>query len=222
MNIVKETVVVLPTYNQAPYLDRCIRSLLAQSQYTDYEIICINDGSTDETTSILEKYSKQITILENTINCGLPFSINRVIKESSSRFIVRVDSDDYVSRHFLRILTLALQLNNELDAVACDYEVFDSKGTISISNIEKSPIACGIMFRRDHLWEVGLYDETFKIHEDKELMTRFEKKYKVTRIPIPLYRYRKHNNNLTNDIAAGGEYLKRLKTSAEIVDRNEK
>jgi glycosyltransferase involved in cell wall biosynthesis len=79
MNIVKETVVVLPTYNQAPYLDRCIRSLLAQSQYTDYEIICINDGSTDETTSILEKYSKQITILENTINCGLPFSINRAI-----------------------------------------------------------------------------------------------------------------------------------------------
>ena len=222
MRIVKETVVVLPTYNQAPYLDRCIRSLLAQSEYTDYEIICINDGSTDETTTILKKYSKQITILENTINCGLPFSINRAINESSSRFIVRVDTDDYVSRHFLRILTLALQLNDELDAVACDYEIFDSKGTISISNIEKSPIACGIMFRRDHLWEVGLYDESFKIHEDKELMTRFEKKYKVTRIPIPLYRYRRHSYNLTNDIAAGVEYLERLKKSEEIVEINEK
>ena len=60
----------------------------------------------------------------------------------------------------------------------------------------KKPIGCGRMFKYTQLIEIGLYDRKFLAREE-ELIHRF-KKYKVTRIPVPLYRYRRHENNLTN------------------------
>ena len=55
------------------------------------------------------------------------------------------------------------------------------------------------MFRKDHLFEIGLYDEGFRCHEERELRIRFEKKYKIHRLELPLYRYRRHDKNITND-----------------------
>ena len=95
-----ETAVIVPTYNRAKYLDRCLRSLLTQKNYKNYEVICINDGSTDETSKVLEQYSNQVNILINERNMGLPFSLNKGIRFSKSQFIVRVDSDDFVSNNF--------------------------------------------------------------------------------------------------------------------------
>lgn len=61
------------------------------------------------------------------------------------------------------------------------------------------PIACGIMFRVEHVIDIGLYDEDFLSREDEDLRLRFLKKYQIERIKLPLYRYRKHENNMTND-----------------------
>ena len=66
-------------------------------------------------------------------------------------------------------------------------------------NSEKSPIGCGIIFKSQQILELGLYDENLLLHEDIDLRKRFEKKYKVIRLPLPLYRYRKHETNITND-----------------------
>lgn len=208
--MIKETSVIVPTYNHSRYLDRCLRSLLSQDTYQDYEIICVNDGSTDETSEILQRYKNEITVIENPINLGLPNSINRAIRNSKSQFVVRVDSDDYVSRNFLAILILALKSNKKIDSVACDYELFDESGSIRIVDCLEEPIACGIAFRRDHLIDIGLYDESFKIHEDKELMQRFLQKFSVDRLPIPLYRYRMHGANLTKNVEEGAEYMRKL------------
>jgi hypothetical protein len=49
---------------------------------------------------------------------------------------------------------------------------------------------------------MGMYDESFRCHEDQDLKIRFEKKYSISRLEIPLYRYRRHENNLTNDSVA--------------------
>lgn len=209
--MIRETAIILPTYNQSKYLDRCLRSLLQQKYYRDFEIICVNDGSTDETQLILEQYRNEITILNNFENKGLPFSVNRAIFESKSRFIVRVDSDDYVSENFLHFLTIPLKMNEEIDAIACDYELIGEKYVNQIVNCSLNPIACGILFRRDQLIEVGLYDENFRIHEDKELMTRFLKKFSVTRLPIPLYRYRMHEYNLTANLVESEKYMAKLR-----------
>ena len=56
------------------------------------------------------------------------------------------------------------------------------------------------MFRTHHYKEIGLYDEDFQLNEERDLRFRFEKKYKIHRLELPLYRYRRHENNITNDI----------------------
>jgi len=66
-------------------------------------------------------------------------------------------------------------------------------------NVQDSPIACGVMFRLQQLQELGLYDESFLSHEDLDLRHRFLEHFDITRIPLPLYRYRRHESNMTND-----------------------
>lgn len=202
----KETTVLIPIYNSAKFLDRCIRSVISQINYDNFDVVCVNDGSTDESARILEQYKDRVVILENLKNEGLPFSLNKGIKASVSQFIVRVDADDYVSRDFLSLLTLTLKSNPEIAAVACDYELFSDNLSTIIKNSSLDPIACGIMFRRDVLIDVGLYDEEFRIHEEKEFMTRYLEKYTVERLPIPLYRYRQHDNNMTKNSTLSEHY----------------
>lgn len=193
--------VIIPTYNQSQFLGRCLRSILDQIISKDeYEIIVINDGSNDQTTKVLKIYNKQISIIENKKNKGLPYSINKGIKKAKGRFVVRLDSDDYVNTNFLYILKIFLIENTTIDAVSCDYFIVnDREEIVSRKSSSKDPIGCGIMFRLEHLINLGLYDENFLVHEDKDLRLRFNEKYKVFRIPLPLYRYRKHQNNITND-----------------------
>ena len=75
----------------------------------------------------------------------------------------------------------------------------DEVKVIELKNCFNYPIGCGIMFRQSHIVELGLYDEKQLIHEEKDLRTRFLKKYKIKRVQLPLYRYRKHKNNMTNN-----------------------
>ena len=94
-----------------------------------------------------------------------------------------------------------LEENKNADAVACDYMLVDDMGEwIDRVNCMEYPIACGIMFRKQQLIEIGMYDENFRCHEDRDLRIRFEKKYKINRLQLPLYRYRRHSSNMTNDM----------------------
>ena len=88
--------------------------------------------------------------------------------------------------------------NKYIDAVKCDYYIVDKLENITtLENSEKNPIGCGIMFRREQLIDIGLYNPEYKLHEDKELVEIFTKKYSITRIPIPLYKYFFHGDNMT-------------------------
>ena len=71
------------------------------------------------------------------------------------------------------------------------------------------------MFRRHQLLEIGLYDEAFRWLEERELRRRFEKKFKIARLAIPLYRYSQHETNITNDKAAMKKYEKKLAAKFE-------
>tara|TARA_B100001093_G_scaffold499688_1_gene549220 strand:+ start:2402 stop:3055 length:654 start_codon:yes stop_codon:yes gene_type:complete len=191
--------VIIPTYNHELYIGRCIRSLLKQSiPRRDFEIIIVNDCSIDNTREILETFSEDIRYFENEKNSGLAFSLNSGIKKAKGQFIIRVDSDDYVHWDYLKILSMHLQMNHDFDAVACDYTIVDDKqNEIERRNSSEMPIGCGIMFRLKDLIEIGLYDESFRINEEKDLRIRFLKKYKISRIALPLYRYHHHGKNIT-------------------------
>jgi len=196
--------VIVAAYNQEKFIGRCLRSLLHQTiPHEDYEIIVVNDGSTDRTPYALELFHNAIHPITNETNLGLPASINRGIMAARSEYIVRVDSDDYVNLNFLNFLHFYLDQNRYADAVACDYFlVDDAEEILERANCMDHPIACGIMFRKQQLIDIGMYDESFRCHEDRDLRIRFEKKYSISRLELPLYRYRRHENNITNDVEA--------------------
>jgi len=193
--------VIVAAYNQEKFIGRCLRSLLDQTiPHDSYEIIVVNDGSTDRTPYALELFHDAIHTLTNDRNIGLPASVNVGINASSGQYIVRVDADDYVNCNFLNFLSYFLDQNPNMDAIACDYWLFnDEEVWLERVSCMEHPIGCGIMFRKQQLLEIGMYDESFLCHEDQDLRIRFEKKYRVSRIELPLYRYRRHENNITNN-----------------------
>ena len=204
--------VIVAAHNEERFIGRCIRSLLAQRFPRDkFEIVVVNDGSTDRTPMILASFGADIRVIANDANIGLPASINRAIHTIHSKYLVRVDADDYVNGSFLDVLYMFLAENPDLDAVACDYLLVDDReDVLGRRNCMDEPIACGIMFRTDQLLDVGLYDETFLLHEDRDLRVRFLERHKIHRIPLPLYRYRRHSDNITNDTAAMEHHYQRL------------
>ena len=211
-----EISVLISAYNQEKYIARCLRSLLNQSfDFEKFEIIIVNDGSSDRTLFVAELFkspkSSLIKIINNKKTLGLPASLNKAIHLSKGKYIVRIDSDDWVSNDFLKLLYTYLDNNNYMDAIACDYNLVDkNEEVLERKNCFIDPIACGIMFKKKDLLEIGLYDETFHCNEEIDLRIRFEKKFKINRLELPLYRYRKHENNMTNNKKILDMYDKKL------------
>ena len=201
--------VIIPVFNKEKFLGRCLRSILSQSMsFKDYEIIAVDDGSIDNSNEILKRYKNEIILINHNLNLGLPAALNTGIRAAKGQFIIRLDADDYVHEDYLKIMDLTLRMNNNIDAVACDYLLVNEKqDQVSNINCLDYPIGCAIMYRIEHLIELGLYDENFLVHEDKDLKLRFEKKYSLTRVPIPLYRYFIHGGNLTSNKSLMVEYL---------------
>ena len=93
---------IVPVYNTEKYLKKCLDSLVNQT-YKDFEIILINDGSTDKSSNIISKYQKKYKniIVIDKENEGLSMARNRGVQKSSGKYIIFVDSDDYVSNKLL-------------------------------------------------------------------------------------------------------------------------
>ena len=210
--------VIIPVYNHDKFIGRALRSIIDQSlKINEYEIIVVNDASSDNSKKIITKFNERIVYVENKKNMGLPFSLNIGIKKAKGQYLVRLDSDDYVNKKYLEVLYDYLNLNGNFDAVSCDYYIVnDQEEVLGRGDSSKNPIGCGIMFRLDKLNNLGLYNPDFLLHEDKELMQRFrEKKYCLHNIKLPLYRYRKHENNITNNQKKMAKFFKILNKKNE-------
>ena len=216
--------IIVPVYNQEEFIGRCIRSLLANNYpRSDYEIIIINDASEDNTLNVIEAFRDELVLFTNDTQLGLPASLNKGINNARGRFIIRVDSDDYVHSEYINILAMHLSYNDHIDAVCCDYQLVDENEVVIKQNkwLEE-PIGCGIMFRIEHLIKLGLYDEKMLLHEDKDLLLRFIENYNIYSVPLPLYRYRRHENNITNRTEDMKFYLDEIKNKYkdnDLVDR---
>lgn len=113
--------VIIPCYNSESFLDRCLRKLL-DTKFSDFEIICINDGSKDNTLKKLSEYSKKyknIKIIDQ-VNQGQAVARNNAVKEAKGEYIAFVDSDDFTKSEILeKMYEQAVKNNSEL--VYCDY-----------------------------------------------------------------------------------------------------
>lgn len=105
--------VVVPVYNSAVYLDKCIQSILKQS-YPNWEIILVDDGSTDGSGIICDKYAKEHANIKcfHQENCGVSVARNVGIQQAIGEYIAFVDSDDYIDEELLEALVKGMQKNN--------------------------------------------------------------------------------------------------------------
>ena len=208
-----EISVIITCFNYARYLGRGIRSVYNQSlEKSHYEIIVVNDASTDETVEVLKDYDDFVRVINLDENVGLAEARNIGVRRAMGQFVVFMDADDYVHRDMLLMQYNFLELNHSLDAVAVDYvTVDDEEQHLAHYSIDDEPIACGIMYRKDFFFDAGLYDKNFRAREDEDFRLRFLEKHNIYRIILPLYRYRKHENNMTSDTDVMDQYANMLK-----------
>lgn len=197
-------------YKQKEWLYRCLRSLSSQTLSKDkFEVVIINDepGTRLEDVCNNMRSDLNIRLLNNEKNIGLPASLNKILKVARGRYFVRVDSDDYVSKYFLETMSRFLDMNRSYQAISCDYNKVDEVGVL-VENCsgEEAPIACAVMFTYESLCDINFYDEDYKMREGHDLISRFLKKFKLFHLPMPMYRYRIHSRNRTNNIEEVKKY----------------
>lgn len=195
-----EISVIITNYNYGKYVARAIRSVVNQSfNKNEYEIIVVDDHSTDNSKQVIETFKGKIRPLFNTKNLGLAESCNRAIRSAMGTYVIRLDADDYVAHDWLKVHHLFLANNKgEMDATSSDYlEVDINENPLRRKSGVTWPIACGVMYKLDHMLELGLYNTNLP-REDIDFRQRFVKSGKqIYNLPIPLYRYTQHENSIT-------------------------
>tara|TARA_R110002111_G_scaffold176351_1_gene241889 strand:- start:188 stop:862 length:675 start_codon:yes stop_codon:yes gene_type:complete len=196
--------IIITNYNRASFIDRAIRSCLSQIIFrSNYEIIVVDDSSTDDSVDIISEFKNEVLLYENKENMGVAYSSNIGLKNSNGKYWMRVDADDFLNHHACQYMSMILDENKEMDYVYCDHYRVDVRG-VKVSKVKLDnenalyEHGAGIMFRRSCLEDVGGYDEKLRNCEDYDLLIRLKQQgFKGYYLPVPLYRYYIHGDNMT-------------------------
>lgn len=134
--------IIVPVYNVEKYLEECLKSLINQT-LKDIEIICVNDGSTDNSLNILKEYSKldsRIKIIDKA-NSGYGNSMNRGLDFATGEFIGIVESDDFIEKDMYESL-YNLAVSNNCDIAKCDWYNYWTKDNIKEKSSKVSQHKC--------------------------------------------------------------------------------
>jgi len=216
--------IIITNFNYGKYLGRCLRSCLNQTlSVKDYEVIIVDDKSTDNTEKIIKPFLNysNIKLIKNKRNIGCAASANKGFKLAKGKYVVRVDADDYVNENFLNFLVYFLKEYPEYFCVSCDYFLVNKfeKKTIFIS-AKEYPVACGIMYVKHKLKKYNFYNPKFRHREEEELRLRVGENYKLHNLNIPLYRYQIHKKNKTFENDYLNTYRKKIENIS--LNKNEK
>ncbi len=207
--------IVIPLYNKENHIKRCIQSILDQT-YQNFEIIVINDGSTDNSLERLKTIRDNRIEIYSQKNKGVSSARNYGIKKSKNSLIAFLDADDTYEKDFLLLMN---ELINEFpnagmygssynfvkgaSIVPCNhYYSFpkDWKGYLDdyFKFALKSPIitSSSVIVRKECFDKVGLFNETFKRGEDLDMWRRIALNYDVCYINVLLANYHKDSENM--------------------------
>ena len=212
----KISVIMSVCKNYSNFLNLSIESILNQT-FKEFEFIIIDDGSTDNTSEILDSYKKKddrILVYKQN-NQGLASSLNTAISKSKTNFIVRQDYDDISDIYRLEKQYNWLKQNN--DYVVCGTFAFSidklNNKIGSIKNVltnqkhkkyleyKNTILHPSVMFKKDAVINVGGYNENYICSQDYELWTRVIKKYKIANIPEYLINLRLHDKTTSTVLA---------------------
>lgn len=201
----------MAAYNAAPFISQAIASVLNQT-FEDFELLIVNDGSTDNTTAIVRSFTDpRIRLIENESNKGLSFTRNVALIEAKGEFMAVLDSDDIAHpsrleiqiQHFLNRPKLAILGGYAyvIDHTGCrtGQEMTPICGTNTLHAgllFYNSFVHCTVMLRMSAFTEVGGYP-AYVAAEDYGLFSRIALKYEVDNIPEYLVEYRIHGNNIS-------------------------
>lgn len=199
--------VIMGIYNCEDTLSYAINSILTQT-YQDFELILCNDGSNDRTYEIAklyqQQYSEKIVLLNNEINKGLNYTLNKCLEYARGKYIARMDGDDCSLPKRLQEEVEFLDNHPEYAFVSANLEVFDDEGIWGYTDFKSEPLPCDLvrgsafshsacMVRKSVFIEVGGYSEgkiLIRV-EDKHLWHKiYVAGYKGKNLESILYSYR--------------------------------
>ena len=230
--------IVLPVFNCEAYLSDAIQSILIQS-FSDFELIVINDASTDSSQSIIQSFNdKRIREIVNKQNLGLAKSLNIGFKLAKGQYIARMDADDISMPSRLEKQFLFMEENPDIDISGADYELFGEKTRIVKLPYEDREIkdtlffnSCiahpTVIFRHESIKKYMIkYNEKFLYSQDYELWCRLIDKLSFANIPDVLLKYRVHkkqsNQRKVDEQSNNANLIRKMNLEKIGVDFHEK
>lgn len=201
--------VVIPTYNNARFVAEAVESVLQQT-YRDYEIVVIDDGSTDTTRDVLAPFQDRIHYLHQE-NAGAGAARNRGIEESRGELIAFLDSDDLWYKTKLEKSVAAFDRDREAGLVYNRYlqrdldsgrerrgHVFGRSGRVAAEYILffRGVHTSSVVIRRECFEKCGRFDPSLQLSQDVDLWLRIMEDYPIREIPEVLHEYRSHGAGL--------------------------
>lgn len=208
----KKVTVLMPVYNVEKYIEKSIDSILNQT-YKNFELIIIDDGSTDKTIEKICKYKDERIILKrNETNKGLPYTRNLGLSMATGEYIAFLDGDDIAHEKRLELQIDLLENNNQIDLVGSNYIAFDDFGKKYKSNLMINPeeIRANFMFRnslqnsavtlrRNIVENKKLkYNEKYFTCQDYGFWAEYGNKSNMYNVKEPLLYYREGHDSVTS------------------------
>jgi len=206
----KKTVsICIPTYNRKEYLIETLNSILAQT-YKDYEIVIVDDGSTDGTEDMIKELGLPVTYHWQQ-NSGDAAARNKLIELAQGKYISFIDSDDLLLPDAIERLVKVMEEETEDVIVYGSYFRIDEYGNVygkckrrlysgRITEYLFETIlvhACGSLFPTKILRESPAFDKSLRICSDYDLWLRLSMKYKFVALAEPTFKRRRHSTNLS-------------------------
>lgn len=202
--------VLMPVYNAEKYLKRAIESILSQT-FDDWELIIINDGSTDTSRQLIENFhDDRIFCIDNEKNIGLIKTLNKGIKLCNGRYIARMDADDIALPNRLEKQVLFLDYHPDYimcgtNAIVIDNDErpigkirnFANNDLLQINLLFSNPFIHPCIMIKKQILEQNLYDENYKHIEDYDLWCRIARFGKIANLNENLLLYRWHDSNIS-------------------------
>lgn len=200
--------IVLPVYNGERCVANSIESVLKQT-YNNWELIAVNDCSTDDTQSILETYARQddrIKIISNPVNLKLPRTLNAGFAQATGEYYTWTSDDNLYKENAIEEMVRALKSQPEFDMVYANYTNIDGEdrilGDVLLGEPKQLPMgnvvgAC-FLYTREIAQKVGEYDANLFLAEDYDYWIRILRMGKILHIEKILYFYRRHGGSLSS------------------------
>lgn len=223
--------VIIPCYNQGQFVNESVQSVLNQT-LQDFEIIIVNDGSTDENTiNILKQYSHPKLKIINTENHGLAIARNNGIKEASGKYILPLDADDKIAPKYLELAVNVLDKNSDIGIVYCNAEFFGAQnGLWQLPKYSESRmlwtncVFCTAMYRKEDWQKVNGYNQNMIYgYEDWNFWLSFiENGSKAYKLEETLFFYRKHLKILSMHKDLLGSLRKNFYSCKQLLNNHKK